>query len=151
MSITGPAQCNNWQKNILICPVGKMAKGVFCKINERIVVLAAEGSRKQNSASVNVRAISVQDLEEKKLDEQQYLQERIDYYAAGIDLCSTMHKKTGNIIISWIIYDGGSVDKVKIDSQAAPEDNEIANCIAEQISLWKFPEWGKDSQIAYQF
>ena len=151
VNITEPAQCDDWQKNILICPVGKMAKGVFCKITERIAVHADEGFKKQSSASVNVRSISIQEISEKSMEGRQYLQERIEYYAAGIDLCNTMHKRKGNIIISWIIYDGGAVDKVKIDSQTAPEDNEFASCIAEQIPSWKFPEWEKDSQIAYQF
>ena len=27
----------------------------------------------------------------------------------------------------------------------------IANCIADQVPLWKFPEWKNDSQISYQF
>ena len=112
---------------------------------------ADEGSKKQKSASVNVRAISVQDLEEKSFDEQQYLQERIEYYAAGIDLCNTIHQRSGRIIINWIIYDGGAVDKVEINTQTAPEDNEFANCIAEQIPSWKFPEWQKNSKVAYQF
>jgi hypothetical protein len=151
VNITEPAECNDWQKNILICPIGKMKKGFFCKITERTVMHADEGSKKQKSASVNVRAISVEDLPEKSFDEQQYLQERLEYYAAGIDLCNTIHKRSGNIIIQWIIYDGGAVDKVVINSQTAPGNEEIANCIAEQIPFWKFPEWRKDSQVAYQF
>jgi len=149
--ITEPAQCNDWQKNILICPVAEMPKGFFCKITERVAENAGEGSKKQKSASVNVRSISIQEISEKSKEGRQYLQERIEYYAAGIDLCNTMHERKGNIIIRWIIYDGGAVDKVEIDSQTAPEDNEIAECIAEQIPAWKFPEWEKDSQIAYQF
>jgi hypothetical protein len=151
VNITEPVRCDDWQKNILICPVGQIQKGLFCKITERTVMHADEGSKKQKSASVNVRAISVQDLQEESFDEQQYLQERVEYYSAGLDLCNTMHKRSGNIIISWIIYDGGAVDKVTINSQTAPEDNEIANCIAEQIPFWKFTEWQKDSQVAYQF
>ena len=62
-----------------------------------------------------------------------------------------MYNRKGNIIIRWIIYGGGAVDKVEIDSQTLPEDKEIAECIAEQIPSWKFPEWEKNSQIAYQF
>ena len=151
VNITEPAQCDDWQKNILICPIGKMKKGFFCKITERKTIHDDEGSKKQKSASVNVRAISVQDLEEKSFDEQQYLQERIEYYAAGIDLCNTIHQRSGRIIINWIIYDGGAVDKVEINTQTAPEDNEFANCIAEQIPSWKFPEWQKNSKVAYQF
>ena len=151
VNITEPAQCDDWQKNILICPIGKMTKGFFCKITERIAANTEEGSRKQKSASVNVRSISIEEISEKSLEGRQYLQDRIEYYAAGIDLCNTMYERKGNIIISWIIYDGGAVDKVKIDSRTAPEDNELAGCIAEQIPSWKFPEWEKDSQIAYQF
>lgn len=151
VNITEPSQCNGWQKNILICPIGKMKKGFFCKITERTVMHADEGSKKQKSASVNVRAISVEDIQEESFDEQQYLQKRIEYYAAGIDLCNTIHKRSGNIIINWIIYGGGAVDKVEISSQTAPEDNEFANCIAEQIPFWKFPEWQKNSRVAYQF
>jgi len=151
VTITEPAQCNDWQKNLLICPVGEMTKGFFCKITERITDNVAEGAKKQKSASVNVRSISIQEISEKSTEGRQYLQERIGYYAAGIDLCNTMFKRKGNIIISWIIYAGGAVDKVEIDSQTLPEDNEIAECIAEQIPSWKLPEWEKDSQITYQF
>jgi len=151
VTITEPAQCNDWQKNLLICPVGKMTKGFFCKITERITDNVAEGSKKQKSASVNVRSINVQEISARSKEGRQYLQDRIEYYGAGIDLCNTMHERKGDIIISWIIYDGGAVDKVTINSQTAPEDNEIANCIAEQIPFWKFPEWQKDSQVAYQF
>jgi hypothetical protein len=151
VNITEPAQCDDWQKNILICSIGEMTKGFFCKITERIAADAEAGSRKQKSASVNVRSISIEEISEKTAEGREYLQERIEYYTAGIDLCNTMHERKGNIIISWIIYDGGSVDKVKIDSRTAPEDNDLASCIAEQIPSWKFPEWEKDSLIAYQF
>ena len=151
LHITEPAQCNNWQKNILICPVGEMDKGVFCKITERVTVTTGEGSKKQKTASVNVRAVTVQDGQEKRMNDQQYLQSRIDYYSAGIDLCGIMHNKTGRILISWVIYGGGTVDKVEIDSRTAPADNNIATCIAEQIPLWKFPDWGKNSKVSYQF
>jgi len=151
LNVTEPAQCGEWQKNLLICPVGNMEKGFFCKITERTAAGAAGGSKKQKSASVNVRALTVQESREKEMDDQQYLQKRIEYYAAGIDLCGLMHEKTGKIFINWIIYSGGTVDKVTIDSQTASEDNETARCIAEQIPLWKFPEWEKNSQVSYQF
>lgn len=151
LEITGTTQCGDWKNNLLICSVGKMEKGFFCKITERKAIKADEDINKQMSASVNVRAVNIQDDPKKWFDEQMYLQKRIDYYAAGIDLCSTMHKKTGNILVSWVIYAGGSVDKVDIDSSTAPENKEVAHCIAEQIALWKFPEWQKNSQISYQF
>jgi len=151
VNITAPEQCNDWQKNILICPVGKMDKGVFCKITERTTISSGEGSKKQKTASVNVRSVTVQEDRPKGMNDQQYLQSRIDYYSAGIDLCSTMYQKTDPILISWVIYGGGTVDKIEIDSQTAPENNNVANCLAEQIPLWKFPDWGKNSQVSYQF
>jgi hypothetical protein len=151
ISVVEPAKCNDWKKNILICSVGDMAKGLFCKINERTIVVAGEGSRKQTSASVNVRAVDLQEDQSEELNETHYLQERIEYYEAGIDLCNTMHERSGNIVINWVIYGGGAVDKVSIDSQTASEDDEVAKCIAEQIPLWRFPRWEKDSQVSYQF
>ena len=151
ISVAGPAHCNDWQKNILICSVGDMPKGVFCKINERTLVVADEGSRKQTSASVNVRAVDLRESGSGGLDEQQYLQERIEYYGAGIDLCYTMYERTGDIVVNWIIYGGGAVDKVMLDSKLVPEDDKLANCIMEQIPAWRFPKWEKDSQVSYQF
>jgi hypothetical protein len=151
VNITGPGQCSDWQKDILICPAGNMPKGVFCKIAERIASGSGEGTKKLLSASVNIRSINVRGSQESDGDEQQYLQERVEFYAVGINLCGIIYNKTGNIYINWIIYDGGTVDKVEIDSLTASEDNPIANCIAEQIPLWKFPEWENDSQISYQF
>ena len=103
------------------------------------------------SASVNIRSINLKDGQDSSIDEQKYLQERIIFYSAGIDLCGIIYDKSGDIYINWIIYDGGTVDKVEIDSRTASDDNEIANCIADQIPLWKFPEWENDSQISYQF
>ena len=154
VNITGPKQCNNWQKNILICPVGKLEKGVFCKIAER-TTSGGEGTNKLLSASVNIRSINssinIRGGKENSTNESQYLQERIEYYAVGINLCGIIYNKARDIYINWVIYDGGTVDKVEIDSDTAPEDKEIANCIAEQIPSWKFPEWGNDSQISYRF
>ena len=151
ISVADPASCKDWQKNILICAVGDMPKGVFCKINERTVVAADEGARKQASASVNVRAVELRESGSEGVSEQQYLQERIEYYAAGIDLCYTMYEKTGDIVVNWIIYGGGAVDKVTLDSRTVPEDDKLANCIMEQIPAWRFPKWEKDSQVSYQF
>ena len=151
MNITGPAQCNNWQKNILICPVGQLEKGVFCKITERTASNTGDGSPKLLSASVNIRSINLQDGQDRSMDDQEYLQEKINFYATGIDLCGIIYNKTDDIFINWIIYDGGTVDKVIIDSQTAPEDKELANCIVEQIQNWKFSKWKNDSQISYQF
>jgi len=151
ISITGPVKCSDWKKNILICSVGDMAKGVFCKINQRTIVAADDGSKKQTSASVNVRAVDLQNEEGEEFDEMQYLQERIDYYAAGIDLCYSIYPKSGDIIINWVIYEGGAVDKVAIDNQTASGNDGVAKCIADQIALWRFPQWEKDAQVSYQF
>jgi len=151
ISITGPVKCNDWKKNILICSVGDKAKGVFCKINERTIVAADDGSKKQTSASVNVRAVQLDVEECGDFSEMRYLQERIDYYAAGIDLCYSMYPKSGDIVINWVIYGGGAVDKVAIDSRTASGNDEVANCIADQIAMWKFPKWENDSQVSYQF
>jgi len=151
ISVNGTTPCDDWRKNLLICPVGSIEKGVFCKIAERTAIRTDEDPNKQISASVNVRAVNIQDDPKKWFDEQTYLQKRINYYAAGIDLCGTMHEKQGKILVSWIIYAGGSVDKVTIDPDIAPGDEKVAECIAEQISFWKFPEWQKNSQISYQF
>lgn len=149
VNITSPEPCDTWQNNVLICPVGDMAKGVFCKISAKSTAATSAGSKSQQSATVSVRAVEVQ--ENKKLNDRDYIQQRIDYYAAGIDLCSTIHDKTSNIVFSWIIYAGGIVDNVKVVSQTNPADEQVSKCIAEQISLWKFPEWDKDSKISYQF
>ena len=151
VNVTEPEQCTNWQEDILICPAGKLTKGFFCKIAKRIASSSGETTQKLLSASVNIRSLNVRGAKESNGDEQQYLQERIEFYAVGINLCGIIYNKTGNVYINWIIYDGGTVDKVEIDNLTAPEDNGIANCIADQIPLWKFPEWKKDSQISYQF
>ena len=151
LKISSTTECDTWKNNLLICPVGSLDKGVFCKITEKTAVNAEDGANKQMSASVNVRAVTIQDESEKKFDPQQYLKERIDYYGAGIDLCNTMYVKNDKVLISWIIYSGGTVDKVQIDSNVAPEDQEVAKCIADQIASWKFPEWDRNTQISYQF
>jgi hypothetical protein len=150
IDISRATRCGDWKKNILICPAGKMERGIFCKITERVVIDTSGSSKRQASASVNVRSLDMES-QNKEMDESKYLQERIDYYGAGIDLCGEMHKKTEKILISWVIYAGGAVDKVKMADQTAAEDNDVAQCIAEQISLWKFPHWEKDSQISYRF
>lgn len=151
VGITEPGQCSNWQKDILICPAGELTKGVFCKIAERVASSSGGGTQKLLSASVNLRSINVKGDKESSGNEQQYLQERIEFYAVGINLCGIIYNKKDNVYINWIIYDGGTVDKVEIDSLTVPEDKEIANCIADQVPLWKFPEWKNDSQISYQF
>ena len=151
VEITGKTKCGDWQKNILICSVGEMERGVFCKIAEKENAGSGEGGRKQLTASVSVRAAEVQEGQQENLSEEEYLQSRVDYYTSGIDLCGVMHNKTGDIFISWVIYNGGAVDQVRIGSQTAEKDREIAGCIAEQVSLWRFPEWENDAQVSYQF
>jgi len=150
-NITGQNQCSNWNKNILICPVGKLQKGVFCKSTERIASATGGGTEKLLSASVNIRALNVQSGNESNRSEQKYLEDRVDFYAAGIDLCGIIFEKKSDIFINWIIYDGGTIEKVEIDSKTSSKDSELASCIVEQITYWRFPEWENDSQISYQF
>jgi len=151
LNIARPEGCNNWENDLLICPVGELEKGVFCKISERATLSSSGDAPKLLSASVNIRSINFQDGQESGMNAQQYLQNRVEFYAAGINLCGIIYNKTSDIFINWIIYDGGTVDEVKIDGKTLPEDNEVADCIAEHIPLWKFPEWENDSQISFQF
>ncbi len=151
LEIKTPKTCTNWSENLLICPVENMEKGVFCKITEKSKQDNSSEKRRLQLASVNIRAVELIKKGDTPDENQQYIEKIIDYYASGIELCKTIHPKTGPVFISWVIFDGGSVGNIEVDAKTDPSNQEVAQCIADNVSLWKFPEWKKDSHIAYRF
>ena len=151
LEIKTPGVCAGWSQNLLICPVAQMEKGVFCKITEKTSPDYNLEPNKSRLASVNIRAVDMVHQDGALTSHKHYLEKIINYYSAGISLCEEIYPKTDPIVVSWVIFDGGSVGNIEIDKKTDPDNLEVAKCISDNIALWKFPEWNKDSHISYRF
>ncbi|MGR9074229.1 MAG: hypothetical protein ACU833_14305 [Gammaproteobacteria bacterium] len=153
IKITNPQHCDAWNKDLLVCAVGDVSKGLFCKINNKSNLIHASVQSRQ-TASVSVRSVAVlpETQEKENFNYADYLKETIGDYSTGIELCGVMNDKKGPIEISWAIYDGGNTGDIEINtSSTTDQDMATAECIADQINFWRFPEWKKNFRVTYLF
>ena len=153
VKIADQPNCDNWEKDLLVCSVGDMEKGLFCKISKKAKPVAPTGKEKR-TASVAVRSVSLlQEVPQPgEIDYAEYLKETIANYSTGIELCGIMNEQNGPVEITWIIYDGGNTGDIKINNKSTySSDMDTANCIADQIKFWRFPEWKKNYRVSYRF
>lgn len=151
LEIKTPQACGEWSDNLLICPVDKLEKGVFCKISEKNKLDNSSEKDRLQLASVNIRAVELIKQGETPDANQRYIERIIASYSSGIELCHLIHPKTGPVFVNWVIFDGGNVGNIVVDAKTDTGNQAIAECITDNIALWKFPEWHKDSHISYRF
>ncbi|MEQ8955405.1 MAG: hypothetical protein RL120_14835 [Gammaproteobacteria bacterium] len=138
--------CNDWQNDLLVCPVAGMEKGIFCRIKEKTSVVVSDADaqvRLQTSVTVRGQGVQVRPFD---------LDSFVLAYQPAIDLCRDIHNFSARVAIEWLVRLDGSTTEIAVLTEHA-EDNERqgAACIASEIRQWNFGSRLEESRYSRYF
>ncbi len=149
ISPEGLAQCSQWSNGRLECHASNSDKNnLFCA--SASIKKPPTLSKPEQKTSLSMRGLKSSIAKATTpAEQQQILNQWINYLKPEIDLCRKIYQISQPITLSWKIKASGEITETSVKETLT--DKQFADCAIEVIQNFEFPTFNKDTQVTFSF